>query len=76
MIYSPYLNFDVDKCIEYARRVNPSIQVLQVSATSGEGMQNWYQWIKTTRQMRLIGHPTFNTASTANESQQQKENHA
>ena len=53
----PYLNFDVGKCIEYARRVNPSIQVLQVSATSGEGMESWYQWIKASRQMRLIGHP-------------------
>ena len=51
----PYLSFDVDKCIEYARRVNPDIQVLQVSATSGEGMDDWYQWIRTTRQMRLIG---------------------
>ena len=53
----PYLQFDVDKCIEYARRVNPSIQVLQVSATSGKGMENWYQWIRMTRQARLIGHP-------------------
>ena len=53
----PYLQFDVEKCIEYARRVNPSIQVLQVSATSGEGMENWYQWIRMTRQSRLIGHP-------------------
>lgn len=51
----PYLQFDVDKCIEYARRVNPGIQVLQVSATSGEGMDNWYQWIKLARQTRLIG---------------------
>jgi hydrogenase nickel incorporation protein HypB len=61
----PYLDFDVDKCIEYARRVNPSIQVLQVSATTGEGMDNWYQWIKATRQMRLIGHPTVNTQDGA-----------
>lgn len=60
----PYLQFDVDKCIEYARRVNPRIQVLQVSATSGEGMENWYQWIKTTRQMRLIGHPSFNATES------------
>ncbi|GAA0425574.1 hydrogenase nickel incorporation protein HypB [Cocleimonas flava] len=59
----PYLQFDVDKCIEYARRVNPSIQVLQVSATSGEGMENWYHWIKSTRQMKLIGHPSFNTTT-------------
>ncbi len=53
----PYLNFDVEKCIEYAQRVNPSIKVLQVSATSGEGMDAWYQWIKATRQVALIGHP-------------------
>ncbi len=59
----PYVNFDVDKCIEYARRINPSIQVLQVSATSGEGMDNWYQWIKASRQMRLIGHPALSNAS-------------
>jgi hydrogenase nickel incorporation protein HypB len=51
----PYLEFDVGKCIEYARRVNPDIQVLQVSATSGEGLDAWYQWIRATRQMRLIG---------------------
>lgn len=51
----PYVQFDVDKCIEYARRVNPGIKVLQVSATSGDGMTAWYQWIKATRQLALIG---------------------
>jgi hydrogenase nickel incorporation protein HypB len=51
----PYLNFDVEKCIEYARRVNPGIKILQVSATTGEGMDLWYQWIKTTQQLTLIG---------------------
>ena len=71
----PHLQFDVDQCIEYARRVNPSIQVLQVSATTGEGMKNWYQWIKTTRQMRLIGHATFNLADTTT-SKTTAENHA
>ena len=52
----PYLDFDVERCIEYARRVNPGIQVLQLSATSGEGMQQWYQWIQLARQTRLIGY--------------------
>jgi len=52
----PYLDFDIDKCIEYARRVNPGIQVLQVSATTGEGLADWYQWIKLAHQTRLIGH--------------------
>jgi hydrogenase nickel incorporation protein HypB len=51
----PYVQFDVDKCIEYARRVNPGIRVLRVSATSGEGTDPWYRWIKTTQQLALIG---------------------
>jgi hydrogenase nickel incorporation protein HypB len=42
----PYVNFDSAKCIEYARRVNPSIEVLQVSATKGDGMDLWINWIK------------------------------
>ncbi|MES9879742.1 MAG: hydrogenase nickel incorporation protein HypB [Sedimenticola sp.] len=52
----PYLDFDVEKCIEYARRVNPGIKVLQLSATTGEGMESWQQWIKATREVALIGH--------------------
>ena len=51
----PYLQFDVDKCIEYARRVNPKIKVMQLSATSGEGMDEWYQWLRATRQLAMIG---------------------
>ena len=41
----PYLDFDVEQCIEYARRVNPRIEVIQLSARSGEGMEAWYDWI-------------------------------
>lgn len=60
----PYLQFDVAKCIDYARRVNPDIQVLQVSATTGEGMEQWYQWLRMTRHMRLLGHPLMNAQAT------------
>lgn len=41
----PYVNFDVGRCIENARRVNPGIDVLQVSATLGDGMDGWLDWI-------------------------------
>ncbi len=51
----PYLDFDVEQCIEYARRVNPGIKVLQVSATSGENMQSWYKWLRATQQISQIG---------------------
>lgn len=43
----PYLNFDVDRCLAYARQVNPTIKVFQVSATSGAGLQSWYSWLRT-----------------------------
>jgi hydrogenase nickel incorporation protein HypB len=41
----PYLSFDVTKAIESARRVNPGIEVIRTSATSGEGMAEWLDWI-------------------------------
>ncbi|MGL5450981.1 MAG: hydrogenase nickel incorporation protein HypB [Aeromonas sp.] len=41
----PYVNFDVARCIENAKRVNPYIQVIQVSATTGEGMAAWLSWL-------------------------------
>ncbi len=41
----PYVPFDVEKCVEYARRVNPEIEVLTLSVLTGEGLQGWYDWI-------------------------------
>jgi hydrogenase nickel incorporation protein HypB len=61
----PYLSFDLERCLDYARRVNPGIQVLQLSASNGSGMDNWYNWLRQTRQMRLIGHPLTNETATA-----------
>jgi hydrogenase nickel incorporation protein HypB len=42
----PYLTFDADLAVANARRVNPDIQVIRVSATSGEGMDEWLDWIR------------------------------
>lgn len=42
----PYVQFDVERCIEYARQVNPNIRIFQVSATTGEGLEEWYNWLK------------------------------
>jgi hydrogenase nickel incorporation protein HypB len=56
----PYLNFDVAKCVDYARRVNPNLEVMQTSATSGQGMDAWLAWLlagldqaKTARQQNV-----------------------
>ena len=41
----PHLSFDVQSCVDYARRVNPGIRILQLSATTGEGMNAWIDWL-------------------------------
>lgn len=41
----PHLNFDVPALIDNARKVNPSLGVIQVSATTGDGMPRWLEWI-------------------------------
>ncbi|MBI5429937.1 MAG: hydrogenase nickel incorporation protein HypB [Nitrosomonadales bacterium] len=41
----PHLTFDAELAIEYARRVNPDIRIIRISATSGAGMEEWLDWI-------------------------------
>ncbi|MFM6255723.1 MAG: hydrogenase accessory protein HypB, partial [Dolichospermum sp.] len=41
----PYLNFDVQRCLEYAKQVNPNMQIFQVSSTTGEGLEDWYGFL-------------------------------
>lgn len=41
----PYVSFDVERCIAYARQVNPDIQIFTLSATTGEGLDHWYGWL-------------------------------
>ena len=42
----PHVEFDVAKCVEYARRVNPDIRVIELSATKGQGMSKWLAWME------------------------------
>ena len=46
----PHLDFDVDRCLDYARRVNPQIRTLLVSAKCGDGMEDWLNWICLARE--------------------------
>lgn len=43
----PYLKFDIEQLKQNAVKVNPSIQFFEVSATTGEGMQQWYDYLKS-----------------------------
>jgi hydrogenase nickel incorporation protein HypB len=48
----PYTGFDVNACIAYAKQVNPRLEVLCVSARSGEGMVEWLAWLERHRAER------------------------
>ncbi|GAA1211663.1 hydrogenase nickel incorporation protein HypB [Pseudonocardia alaniniphila] len=47
----PHVDFDVAACIAYARRANPAVEVLEISATRGDGLDDWYGWLR-----RCAGH--------------------
>lgn len=42
----PYVDFDVEKAKEYALRVNHHLEFFEVSAKTGEGLEQWYRWLK------------------------------
>jgi hydrogenase nickel incorporation protein HypB len=48
---APYVQFDLDRCEAAARSVNPGLEFLRVSATTGEGLDAWYDWLRA----RLAG---------------------
>ena len=45
----PYVDFDVDKCQEAARSVNPKLTFSRLSATTGDGLDRWYAWLNHRR---------------------------
>ena len=47
---APHVDFDMDACEAYARRINPELEILRLSATSGEGMDAWLDWIDARRE--------------------------
>ncbi len=43
----PYVDFDVEACMAAAASVNPRLEFLQVSATTGEGLDRWLDWLRS-----------------------------
>ncbi len=42
----PYVAFDVARCIANARRLNPGVEAIEMSAATGAGMDQWYGWLR------------------------------
>ena len=45
----PWFDFDVERCTERARKLNPEIAVFPLSAKTGEGMDAWEAWLRQQR---------------------------
>lgn len=45
----PHLTFDVSRAEDYARKVNPAIEIIRLSATCGTGMDTWLAWLMRER---------------------------
>lgn len=41
----PYVDFDVERCVDDARCLNPDLEVVEISATRGDGLDHWYGWL-------------------------------
>jgi hydrogenase nickel incorporation protein HypB len=53
----PYVEFDLDVCESYARSINPDVEIIPLSATTGDGVESWYDWIGArAKQLSQTGH--------------------
>ena len=43
----PYFDFDLDKCREYAKKLNPNIKIIPISAKHGDGIGEWADWLRS-----------------------------
>lgn len=42
----PYVDFDVEKAKHVAKHLNPEMEFFEVSAKTGQGMEEWYKWLR------------------------------
>lgn len=47
---APHVDFDMAQCEANARRVNPDIEIIRLSARTGDGMDKWLDWIAARRE--------------------------
>jgi hydrogenase nickel incorporation protein HypB len=42
----PYVEFDITRAADHARLANPDVRLLRISARTGEGLDEWYEWVR------------------------------
>jgi hydrogenase nickel incorporation protein HypB len=44
----PHTDFDIEALEETVLKMNPSVTIFRISCRTGEGLQEWDQWLKKT----------------------------
>lgn len=55
----PHVDFEVERCIDDARRINPTIECLQLSARSGQGIDAWCDWLRRQLEADVLAAPAL-----------------
>jgi hypothetical protein len=51
----PYVDFDSEACLRYAKRLKPTMEMIEISAKTGEGLRQWYDWLLLSRAEYGVG---------------------
>lgn len=43
----PYLEVDLDLITSNVRQINPQVKIIFVSAKTGEGLEDWFEWVRS-----------------------------
>lgn len=43
----PYFDFDIEACSKRVKKLNPNIKIIPISSRTGEGMEEWYAWLRS-----------------------------
>jgi hydrogenase nickel incorporation protein HypB len=52
----PYVGFDLHTFLDNAHRIHPDVDLLQVSCTTGDGLEAWLNWVETQRGLARATH--------------------
>ena len=44
---APYLDIEIDRIAENVRQMNPDVAIFAVSAKTGEGLEDWFNWVQS-----------------------------
>ena len=49
----PYVPFNIDLARENARKIHPEVEIVEVSCTTGQGLDQWRAWLRNAAALRL-----------------------